>query len=136
MPSITGLNKVKAMLERKKLPDPRPVVVVGFTQNYALPVHEDLEAHHDVGQAKFLEQPARELADELRDTTAKVYAKTGSLEQGLLIAGLRLQREAQKLVPVKYGALKGSAFTALEKDAAQTSAEAKERGDAMKPDAK
>ena len=30
---------------------------IGFGAEYALPVHEDLAAHHEVGQAKFLEQP-------------------------------------------------------------------------------
>lgn len=35
--------------------------VVGYTANYALFVHEDLEARHKPGkQAKYLEQPLRE----------------------------------------------------------------------------
>lgn len=32
---------------------------VGYTQNYAVHVHENLSAHHPVGQAKYLEEPAR-----------------------------------------------------------------------------
>lgn len=38
------------------------VATVGYSADYALKVHEDLEARHDDGQAKFLEQPAREEA--------------------------------------------------------------------------
>ena len=41
---------------------------------------------------------------------------TGSLEKGLVLAGLRLQRDSQKLVPVDTGNLKGSAFTRLDKN--------------------
>lgn len=33
----------------------KPSVEVGFTAAYALPVHENLEAKHPVGQAKYLE---------------------------------------------------------------------------------
>jgi hypothetical protein len=32
----------------------------GVALDYALRVHEDLQMHHDVGQAKFLETPVRE----------------------------------------------------------------------------
>lgn len=41
----------------------KPSVVVAFDEEYAIYVHENLEAHHPVGQAKFLEQPLRENAD-------------------------------------------------------------------------
>lgn len=33
-----------------------PAVSVGFTAAYALAVHEDLQATHEVGEAKFLEK--------------------------------------------------------------------------------
>ena len=89
--------------------------VVGFTQKYAVYVHENLEAHHPVGQAKFLEQPARELAPELGRMIVENLKRRRSMSQALLLAGLRLQREAQLLCPVDTGALKGSAFTKLEK---------------------
>jgi hypothetical protein len=39
--------------------------VVGYSQGYAVYVHEDLEAYHPTGQAKFLETPARSMAREL-----------------------------------------------------------------------
>lgn len=33
-----------------------PIVEIGLTAPYAVPVHEDLNANHPTGQAKFLEQ--------------------------------------------------------------------------------
>jgi len=92
-------------------------VVVGFTQNYAIYVHENLEAYHLVGQAKFLEQPARELSQGgvLSRIVVEVMRQGKTMMQGLLLAGLRIQREAQRLVPVDTGALKNSAFTRVER---------------------
>ncbi len=94
----------------------KPSVTVGFTQNYGLYVHEDMDARHEVGQAKFLEQPARKLEKTLGDLTAKAVANGATIEEGLIIAGLRLQREAQELTPVDTGALKASAFTCKTRD--------------------
>lgn len=65
-------------------------------------------------QAKFLEGPARELAPELGRIVAQALLKGLTMSEALLIAGLRLQRESQLLVPVETGALKASAFTRLE----------------------
>lgn len=48
---------------------------IDVRQNYALYVHEDLEAHHNVGQAKFLETAIIEKADriiELAEEEAKI----------------------------------------------------------------
>lgn len=89
-------------------------VIVGFTQAYALHVHEDLEAHHPVGKAKFLEDPFRRLAREIPGIVNQVFRQGKSLAEGLLIAGLRVQRESQLETPVDTGALKASAFTKLE----------------------
>jgi hypothetical protein len=94
--------------------DSNKSVVVGYTQNYAIYVHENLEAHHDVGEAKFLEKPYKNLARELAKVIATSMATGKRLIDALLLAGLRLQRESQKLVPVDTGALKNSAFTAIE----------------------
>jgi hypothetical protein len=89
-------------------------VVVGFITNYALYVHEDMVANHPVGQAKYLEQPARELSAEMGRVVAEALESGIDPTRALVMAGMRLQREAQKLVPVDTGNLKGSAFTAVE----------------------
>jgi hypothetical protein len=66
------------------------------------------------GQAKFLEQPSRMLQPELSRIVATALRKGSTMAQALLLAGLRLQRESQKLVPIDTGNLKNSAFTRLE----------------------
>lgn len=65
-------------------------------------------------QAKFLEAPAREFANELGEIAAEAAKKGASYAHCLLLPALRLQREAMQLVPVDTGNLKASAFTRLE----------------------
>lgn len=120
--------------------DPNPEVTVGYTAAYALYVHEydpnrkssrakapnkseskakakgekgQKKKHKpwDTGQPKFLEQPARELRPELMEIVKVSVANGATLRQALIMAGLRLQRESQKLCPVDTGNLKNSAFT-------------------------
>lgn len=114
MPKIEGIGSIGTTLRRLARGQKYRDVIVGYTAAYALYVHEDLEAHHPVGQAKYLEQPAREMRKELAVIVQKVVKAGGTLEQGLLIAGLRLQRASQMLVPVDTGNLKASAFTRIE----------------------
>lgn len=90
-------------------------VRVGFTAEYAVYVHENLEAEHPVGQAKFLEEPLRTMIKELVAGVKADVAAGKSLTSSLLKAGMRLQRAAQKLCPVDTGNLKNSAFTRLER---------------------
>jgi hypothetical protein len=127
MAEIEGSRKLIAQMrakQREALAASQVSVSVGFTQNYAIYVHENLMAKHPVGQAKFLEQPFRELSPELGGMVREVLQQGRSMSQALLIAGLRLQRESQLLVPVLTGALKGSAFTRLDSgDATATGAE-------------
>ena len=40
-------------------------VVLGYPKDYAIYVHENMEAHHEVGQAKFLETPMLLKSNEL-----------------------------------------------------------------------
>lgn len=106
-------------------------VIVGYSANYALGVHENIEMKgkgkprrkpskglywdpQGTAQAKFLEQPAREKRKEIVKMIREIVTATGNLEQGLLFTGLYLQRESQLLVPVDTGALKASAFTKKE----------------------
>jgi len=121
---ITAMEKLKKSMDAQKTS-----VVVGYTANYAIFVHEDLKARHAPGkQAKYLEQPARQLNND--GTLGKLIVKSmkggASMIEALSIAGLRLQRESQKIVPISgwdaiisppgqgSGNLKGSAFTRKE----------------------
>lgn len=153
MPRIEGLPGVLKALQKaaKKYGETHVSVIVGYTANYALHVHENIEMKwkglprsgevgfagydssgkrlvklggHKGGtgkgfywdplgkaQAKFLEQPARELKREFQRLIRTACENGATLKKAILIAGLRLQRESQQLVPVDTGNLKASAFT-------------------------
>ena len=138
MPKIEGLQQIYTLLRKKSAhildakTKGKPSVTVGFSQNYAIYVHENLEVHHPVGQAKYLEQPAREMGKELGQITAEVIKNGGTVEEGLLVAGLELQRAAQELTPVDTGALKSSAFTCLTSDEDDAAASAYAKGESVR----
>lgn len=152
-------KKLRKLLTRYTI-EQRQSVIVGYTANYALHVHEmpmvnageerdfrkrikspttKLKIRHHLnprprqvepkglfwdpqgrGQNKFLEEPFRTMQPEFKRIIRKTVGKSKGLKsvnlltQGLLITGLRLQRESQKLVPVDLGNLKASAFTRKE----------------------
>ena len=107
-PVLTALGGIATRLGASKVD-----VAVGYTANYSLSVHENLEAYHSNGQAKFLEQPARQLSKEIARIIKDLLGKRKSIEVALMTAGLFLQKQSQLLVPVRTGNLKNSAFTKL-----------------------
>lgn len=122
---IKGIKKVIQMIEKKKkqfdLDDnPRPTVAVGYTQNYALYVHENMEYSYSLKNvkagrgAKYLETPARLYRSRIAQIIKEAIAKKTSLAKSLMKGGLFLQRESMKLVPIDTGALRASAYTRLE----------------------
>lgn len=115
---VQGVQRVRQSLDRVKRKygwDATPSVIVGYTANYALQVHENIEARHASGkQAKYLEQPARENRRELARIVQTDLKRGVVLLEALYLAGLRLQRESQEIVPVDTGNLHGSAFTERE----------------------
>lgn len=136
MAEINGLDAVVAMLKQRaeSARKEASTVVTGYENNHALYVHENIEMkwrgkprqpsppHRGVywgphGEAKFLEKPARTLSSDgtIGDIIRRTLAAGESLETGLLISGLRIQRDSQELVPVDFGNLKNSAFTAVDK---------------------
>ena len=118
MAEITGIKSVERSL--KKLEKARleasatgkVEATVGYTAAYAAYVHEIPAKHKKGKQDKFLEQPARELANNgtLRDIIVEAANKGASLQKAVTLAARRLQRESMKLVPVDTGNLKSSAF--------------------------
>jgi hypothetical protein len=120
MPRLSGfvnLGPVIAQLKKRRniyQPNDRSSVLVGYTAAYAIFVHENLQAFHKNGQAKFLEQPAREKAHEIRQIIKNSVASGLDLPNSLYKGGAFLQGESQELCPVKTGNLKGSAFTRME----------------------
>ncbi len=67
---IEGVQRVRQTLEKLKgkYGKSNPSVVVGYTANYALSVHENLEARHKEGkQARYLTEPLERLKNELAE---------------------------------------------------------------------
>ena len=113
--SLQGRNSLDNLFKTaKKILHGKKSVLVGFTANHGLFVHENMQASHNVGQAKFLEQPLRQRNKKLKRMISNGIRRGLSVEKALLLAGLFLQREAQKLTPVDTGNLRGSAFTQLD----------------------
>lgn len=81
---------------------------VAYSVPYAIYVHEDLEAHHDVGQAKFLETAVRQNMDRARKLMEEQLAAGRTIAQATLIVMQMFLRESNKLVPVASGALRDS----------------------------
>lgn len=126
---ITGISSLEKKLAAlgKKYGDSRSEVIVGYEAEYAAKIHEDIEMKWagkprasgigvywgPHGQAKFLEQPARENAKKYAGIVKTILEAGGTMTQALYTAGLELQRDSQELVPVEHGNLKASAFTQI-----------------------
>ena len=116
MVKITNLGGVLRTLRNLAKKGTTTSVKVGYNTEYAVYVHENLEANHpNGGQAKFLEQPAREMRADLAHGVENDLKNGMSLEDALWRAGLKLQGASQKLVPVDTGNLRASAFTEVVK---------------------
>lgn len=109
--------KIQALSEQLGQPV-RVSVKVGYTQNYAIYVHENRTARHKVGKAGYLLDPFRREQRTMTRIIVNACKKGMQLEQGLLLAGLHLQRLSQLEVPVDTSALKNSAFTRKEETGA------------------
>jgi hypothetical protein len=101
--SVLGGLAVKARREGA-----RSRYAVGFQAPYAVYVHENLQAHHSVGQAKFLEQPMRENRAKYRALIRQLMKRRFTIDQAMLGAARALLRDALPLVPVDTGRLKKS----------------------------
>jgi hypothetical protein len=85
---------------------------VGYAAPYSVYVHENLAAYHETGQAKFLEQPARQMANSGELGKIVYQGRLAGLSQRRAIerALNELKRVSQRLVPVDTGFLRDSAF--------------------------
>ena len=120
---VEGLERLKSKISelRKKSKKENDVgVVVGYSQKYAMAVHEVPSTHKKGKQWKYLITPFRQLGSSgvLGRIVVEEVKKSGSVTAGLLLAGLRVQRDSQQIVPVDTSALKASAFTCLDTELA------------------
>lgn len=88
-------------------------VVVGYDAYYAIYVHENLQAYHANGEAKFLVRALAAKKGEGLKRVAEQLKKGRSIGQALYAFGEMVRIESQKRVPVKTGALRASAKTQL-----------------------
>ena len=117
MAEIKNLQRLVEKLRAraaKAVRDSDAAVAVGYTAAYSVFVHENLEAKHPVGKAKFLEDPAKTNAPEYAGIVREALKGGKTVAQALVLAGLALQADSQDQVPVDTGVLKNSAFTRLE----------------------
>lgn len=124
MATVTGIKEVKEAIKSLKRNFRAEPVVVGYTANYALMVHENRSANFNVGKAGFLLDNTNEMKGELASIVKQTTKNNGSLQSGLDTAGLALQRKAQGDTPIDTGALRASAFTARESKANSAAAQA------------
>jgi hypothetical protein len=89
-------------------------IVVGYSAPYAIYVHENLNAYHPIGQAKFLEGPARRLAPLLARIVRDQMKRGASLDDAEYAAAQHLLKESQAVTPVDTGALRKSGFVRKE----------------------
>ena len=131
---VSGLGRLRAKLEAlARGAGNAPTVVVGYSQSYAVAVHENLNARHAEGkQAKYLEGPARAEQAAIGQIIRNKARETGDLASAMLTAGLYLQRVSQEVAPIDTGALRASAFTCLEDDLEQVASDAQARGEAIR----
>lgn len=114
---LHGVPEALGALEDRKEKGGRsgsPAGRVGYTAPYAAFVHEDLEAHHDDGQAKFLEQPARQMRAQLRKVVADEMRHGATLPEAIQTALGQLLDASRALVPVDTGYLKDSGYVEVE----------------------
>ena len=109
---IEGAKLLAANLKLLSMKYKRCVIRVGYTAPYAIFVHENMEAQHPQGQAKFLEQPMRELRNDIRDLVAEELRDGAPLDETLRLAGDMLLKASQELVPVATGTLRDSGYVA------------------------
>lgn len=119
---IDGVKRLQAKLATlaEKIGAGVPVAVVGYTQRYAMAVHEVPARHAPGKQANYLLGPARKLANsgELNRVLRLAYKRTeGDLEEAVLTVAYRVLRDSQQVVPIDTSALKASGYACLEKDA-------------------
>lgn len=130
MPEIEGMGKLQQQLKdlAKAVGAPQVSVVVGYTSAVALWVHENRQMKWQgkprrsgigvywgpKGRAGFLLDVAREMQGKLLVTVRALLKAGKTASQALMVAGLTLQRESQKNVPVEHGNLRASAFTRVE----------------------
>lgn len=110
-----GMYKLERVLEelrkrRRTLGDRLSRVSVGYTAPHAVPVHERLDVHHSIGQAKYLEQPLRTEQKQMAAIVRSRLRAQLTLLAAQLEAAKHLMKVSLQLVPYDTGELRDSWF--------------------------
>jgi len=109
---ISGMGKLRKAFADKRQKKTEVSSSVGFTANYALPVHEATHTSFKAPgtRSKFLESTTRELSDDLVSQIGRDVKKGLQMEDAIQRAALRLQAAALKITPIDTGNLRRSSF--------------------------
>ncbi len=109
---VEGIERLMRYLNGRlvKVRSAKPQINVGYTAPYAGRIHEDLEMFHTNGQAKYLEQPARQMASELGGIVRLEVTNGVPFDMAIYKAGEALLEASQQLVPVDTGYLRDSGY--------------------------
>lgn len=109
--NIDGVDKVIVSIEKMSIKGKKKLTLnIGYEADYAIYVHENLNARHINGRAKFLEKPARMLSKKISDMVKDTLQRKRGLEEGLMKSGNMLLDASKKEVPVDTGNLRDSGF--------------------------
>lgn len=118
MAKVVGVQRVVDTL-RRKMDRGNPVkfsVVVGYSAEHAIYVHENLQAYHKQGQAKYLEAAFRMYETQMISIAAySMRSKGKTFAEAQMEAGEFVLEKSKELVPVDTGELRDSGFVRLEK---------------------
>lgn len=111
MAMITGVNQLRArFVKERRLVEGETNIEVGYSTPYAIYVHENLRARHVVGQAKFIEAPARVYARTAHLIVAKELMRGKNWLKAMMTLANILYERSQELVPVDTGLLRSTGF--------------------------
>lgn len=90
-------------------------LAIGFSAKHATRIHEDLEMRHpNGGQAKYLEQPMREMSPMIPGNIRNSMASPEvTLPDAMLIEGQKVLDAAKAIVPVDSGELRDSGYVTV-----------------------
>lgn len=130
-------QNIKRMQEQVRKTE-KAAVVVGFSQRYAVFVHEHIPANatYRVGQSKFLESTSRLFAEVLAQDIANGVKAGRPLLEVLLETGNVLLNATKDITPMDTGALRESGFVAPAAQKDQAAAEAFGRSESLRLRAK
>ena len=124
------LDKLRRYCKEHRRRPENIVVVVGYSQSYALEVHERTDVSRRVGGPKFLENALRKNENRVREALRR--AKIEEMPDAMVRVGLLIQRDSQLECPVDTSALRASAYTALQAEADRAATEANSRAEVIR----